>query len=89
MTRARWLPLTLLAIAWLSRAGAAQEDVPINRLGVDVVTLADGQQLRGVVYSRSRRGELVLVVDRNWLKEALPPFYSQQQEQEKASPPHL
>jgi len=83
MTRARWLPLTLLAIAWLSKAGVAQEDVPINRLGVDVVTLADGQQLRGAVYSRQKGNGLVLVVERSWLKGALPQFYSQQQQLEK------
>ncbi|MFP6752761.1 MAG: hypothetical protein VB855_13860 [Pirellulaceae bacterium] len=83
MTRARWLPLALLAMTWLSKAGFAQEDVPINRLGVDVVTLADGQQLRGAVYSRQTGSGLVLVVERSWLKGALPQFYSQQQELEK------
>jgi len=83
MTRARWLPLTLLAIAWLSPAGVAQENTPLNRLGVDVVTLADGQQLRGVVYSRQKGGGLVLAVERSWLEATLPEFYSQQQELEK------
>ena len=83
MTRARWLPLTLLAIAWLPTAGTAQENAPINRLGVDVVTLADGKQVRGVVYSRQKGGGLVLAVERSWLEASLPEFYSQQQELEK------
>jgi hypothetical protein len=83
MTRARWLPLTLLAIAWLSPAGVAQENTAINRLGVDVVTLADGKQVRGVVYSRQKGGGLVLAVERSWLEVSLPEFYSQQQELEK------
>jgi parvulin-like peptidyl-prolyl isomerase len=83
MARARWLPLTLLVVAWLSPAGAAQENVPINRLGVDVVTLADGQQVRGAVYSRQKEGGLVLAVERSWLEATLPEFYSQQKELEK------
>lgn len=83
MARIYWLPFSLLLCALLPPVLFAQEDLPVSQLGVDVVTLADGQQLRGVVYSRSKRGELVLAVDRSWLKEALPPFYSRQQQLEK------
>ncbi|MDP7204836.1 MAG: hypothetical protein QGH11_04665 [Pirellulaceae bacterium] len=83
MARIHWLPLFLLSCALPLPALSAQESPPVSQLGVDVVTLADGQQLRGVVYSRSQKGELVLAVDRSWVKEALPGLYSRQQQLEK------
>lgn len=83
MTRARRLPTVLLVIACLPSTLAGQANVPINQLGVDVVTLADGRQLRGGIYSQNKRKDLVLAVERAWLKSALPEYYAQQQELEK------
>ncbi len=83
MTRDRWLPTILLVIACLPSTLAGQVDVPLNQLGVDVVTLADGRQLRGGIYSQDKRKNLVLAVERAWLKTALPEYYAQQLELEK------
>ena len=82
MTRARWLTMILLVSACLPSTLAGQADVPLNQLGVDVVTLADGRQLRGGIYSQDKRKDLVLAVERAWLKTALPEYYAQQLELE-------
>ena len=83
MTSARWFTAILLLLGCLPSTVAGQAAVPINQLGVDIVTLATGQQLRGIVYSRQKAGGLLLAVDRSWLKETLPELYQQHLEKEK------
>lgn len=63
----------LLVLATLGSTGwAAQRRVPTTELGVDVLTLTDGDRVLGSVTGEARDGTVTIAVRRAWLKENLP-----------------
>ncbi len=68
--------LTLLVAGWLTQLGHAQPPtVADQRLGVDVLRLADGSQIYGFALDRPHDGSLSFAVERQWLRDSLPELY--------------
>ena len=58
----------LITAGFLTGAWAQVPKTPKNRLGVDVVNLADGKRLYGVLLGETDQGAAKMAIEREWLK---------------------